>query len=559
MGKLSSRLAAFAVLSVVSFSVPAVARAQPLGNTLEALPPVPSVPISITNLLVRLEGRDEVGFANVDYRIHLIEHLRARGFNAVGAENLLFEKDESRRAAFRIGGIVRELQCVQMRGGTRCAVGVEWQVLDVARDAVAYAVLTRSAVYDIAKDDVNRIGSRLLIGSLDSLLVRPEFRTMLEKGAPQAADPTFASAAFARCAPSDKRMPEASERVLQATVLVRTSSGHGSGFFLTPDGLVLTAAHVLSGPTATLRLRDGTEVGAIAIRVAHQADVALLRPTQPLTAPACLAVSGNDAPTVGAELYAAGAPAREALAFTLTRGILSAVRDVSGQRVLQTDASVSPGNSGGPIVDAGANVVAITQWKLSGAAVEGVAFGTPTSRVLATLGLTPYQTTESSLHRAPPAEPAASTEVLRGTPDAPIVLDPDGDRRRAQAAAAALEIQRRTNAQKAAEAREEARDRKTSTYLDIAFYGGVTLGVGGTLAVLMTTVSAAGAGTTHRGFDTLRLVNTAGWAGLAVGTAGVVSYYVYRPPLDPAPTAPVRTGASLSFGPTGVRLDGVFE
>jgi hypothetical protein len=59
---------------------------------------IPNVAIGLSNIVVRLEGKDEIGLASGDFRIQLIERLRERGFTAVGAENLVFEKDESHRA-----------------------------------------------------------------------------------------------------------------------------------------------------------------------------------------------------------------------------------------------------------------------------------------------------------------------------------------------------------------------------------------------------------------------------------------------------------------------------
>ena len=49
--------------------------------------PIPKVPIGISNLVVRLDGRDDIGLASADFKIHLIERMRDRGFTAVGAEN----------------------------------------------------------------------------------------------------------------------------------------------------------------------------------------------------------------------------------------------------------------------------------------------------------------------------------------------------------------------------------------------------------------------------------------------------------------------------------------
>ena len=64
--------------------------------------------------------------------------------------------------------------------------------------------------------------------------------------------------------------------VLDATVIVQSGKGHGSGFFLNPSGLVLTAAHVLSSSEVSVKTRDGVAYRARPLRVSRKFDVALL-------------------------------------------------------------------------------------------------------------------------------------------------------------------------------------------------------------------------------------------------------------------------------------------
>lgn len=139
-------LCASMLLVIAGMAPSSFAAAPPSGD--RASVPIPKVPIGVSNLVVRLESQDSIGIVGADYKIRLLERLRERGFMAVGAENLVFEKDESRRAEFRLGGIVRELDCMPVRRGVvNCSLGVEWQLLDVARDAVVYKLLARSAVF----------------------------------------------------------------------------------------------------------------------------------------------------------------------------------------------------------------------------------------------------------------------------------------------------------------------------------------------------------------------------------------------------------------------------
>ena len=186
------------------------------------------------------------------------------------------------------------------------------------------------------------VGKALVVGALRSLTTRDRFRAALDAGHAAARDesPGYLTLAFRECPSPPVEMPDAAEDVLRATVLVRAGDSFGSGFLLSPDGLVLTAAHVVDAPSISVRRRDGSTHKASVLRVARNVDAAILRLSEPGTTP-CLAVE-REPQKVGTEVYAIGSPASEKLAFSLTRGIVSGVRNLDGTEFLQTDASVSP-------------------------------------------------------------------------------------------------------------------------------------------------------------------------------------------------------------------------
>jgi S1-C subfamily serine protease len=79
------------------------------------------------------------------------------------------------------------------------------------------------------------------------------------------------------------RLQEMAERVIPTTVAIRVGQAHGSGVIISPDGYVLTAAHVAIEPDleATVRLHDGTEVRALTLGVFRTVDAGLIRITTP--------------------------------------------------------------------------------------------------------------------------------------------------------------------------------------------------------------------------------------------------------------------------------------
>jgi S1-C subfamily serine protease len=176
------------------------------------------------------------------------------------------------------------------------------------------------------------------------------------------------------------------ERVGPAVVRVETGSkapearergGLGSGIVISPDGLVLTNSHVV-GSSRQIRLRDveGIVTDARVLGVDPDTDLALLRADG--ARDLRYASLGNSQSLRRGQLVVAiGNP----LGFesTVTAGVVSAlgrsIRSVSGRTiedVIQTDAALNPGNSGGPLVSSGAEVIGINTAIISGA--QGICF-----------------------------------------------------------------------------------------------------------------------------------------------------------------------------------------
>lgn len=154
--------------------------------------------------------------------------------------------------------------------------------------------------------------------------------------------------------------PEIIDDILAATVVIGGGAGHGSGFVVDPDGLILTNAHVV-GEADRVRVtrHDGSAVIGVVDRREPFRDVALVR------------IAGNSYPTlpirrtrarIGEPVYVVGAPMQEYLRNTVTQGIVSAHRPPTPSRpaMIQADASIQEGNSGGPLLDIHGNVIGIT-------------------------------------------------------------------------------------------------------------------------------------------------------------------------------------------------------
>jgi S1-C subfamily serine protease len=164
----------------------------------------------------------------------------------------------------------------------------------------------------------------------------------------------------------------------------------GTAVVLTPTGDVVTNEHLVHGEsTATLIAADGRRSVARVVRADPQADLAWLRidgavglPTARLAAPGTVRL-GDDVVAVGNALNLDGAP-------SITRGVVSALGRSTAtlNGVIQTDAAISSGSSGGALVDRTGAVVGITTEALVGdptVSVEDIAFAIPAERVAAVL------------------------------------------------------------------------------------------------------------------------------------------------------------------------------
>ena len=160
-------------------------------------------------------------------------------------------------------------------------------------------------------------------------------------------------------------------RTITAVVTVETRRGHGSGFFVAPDTL-LTNAHVVHDySTVVLRPSGGGPVFARVLTAARDVDLAVLRLDRAPERQVWLPLGSSSDVQLGAEVIAIGSPL--GLQNTVTRGIVSGIRTVKDVNVLQTDAAINPGSSGGPLIDRYGRVIGVTTLKLGGSA-EAIGF-----------------------------------------------------------------------------------------------------------------------------------------------------------------------------------------
>lgn len=154
----------------------------------------------------------------------------------------------------------------------------------------------------------------------------------------------------------------------------------GAGLLVSPDGLIVTNAHVVDNKgTLLVSLHDGTRAKGVMVHRHERSDLAIVRAaihTRQYFPLDDRLAQGYDA---GDEVLAIGHP--RGLHFTSTRGIVSEPsRRTPDGRFVQTDVAINPGNSGGPLLDAQGNLVGINTWLRTDS--HGLGFAIPGAQVL---------------------------------------------------------------------------------------------------------------------------------------------------------------------------------
>jgi len=164
----------------------------------------------------------------------------------------------------------------------------------------------------------------------------------------------------------------------------------GSGFFVNPQGLIITNNHVISGSAdVQVTLHDQTRYKAEILERDPANDLALIRIT-PKGKVNAFALGDSEKLQVGQKVLAIGNPF--GLDGTLTTGIISSmgrdIRDESGRTLegmVQTDAAINPGNSGGPLLDSAGSVIGVNTAIYGPGGNIGIGFAMPINRAKAML------------------------------------------------------------------------------------------------------------------------------------------------------------------------------
>jgi putative serine protease PepD len=188
--------------------------------------------------------------------------------------------------------------------------------------------------------------------------------------------------------PSDEPLADTAARLLPSVVQIEADGAMGSGFVAAEGGLILTASHVVGRAEAvTLRLHDDTTVAGTVVAVDKSIDTAIIRADAGATDLQPLVLGALADVQVGEMTIAIGSPF--GLSQTVTTGIVSAlgrtVPTPMGELhdLIQTDAAINSGNSGGPLIDAEGRAIGInTAIASASGGSDGIGFAVPVDQAV---------------------------------------------------------------------------------------------------------------------------------------------------------------------------------
>ncbi|NMM45051.1 trypsin-like peptidase domain-containing protein [Rhodospirillaceae bacterium KN72] len=313
--------------------------------------------------------------------------MSGRGFDLAGNPDQLFNVDDALgRADFQIGARIEEIRgnfCQEHHWydahpldsfSGEMYMRVRWAVYDVlARREVAsietegYAIHAdpeSTGIFDVFLDSFGSATEALASNPAFLESIRKQSAAVQEAAAKPLSDDVLV---INRVDLSTKPFRDVMPQRLESAVVIDLGNGHGSGFLISEDGYILTNRHVVGErDSVKVRFRNGLTIDGQVIRRHQRRDVALVKVPISGLAPMPLRL---EYPLPTDTVYAIGAPVMTDLQSTITKGAVSALRNdkISNDAtlpVIQADAAIHGGNSGGPLLDENGNVIGITMYTI---------------------------------------------------------------------------------------------------------------------------------------------------------------------------------------------------
>jgi len=354
--------------------------------------------LCIKNDDIKWRSGNKVQMSNEDLVDVFREELEANGWPVVGSTENLFDGYDVSGAEVLVAARISDIEanmCAlnagfgdwKMTGSMR--MDVEWQVYSPATRSLIGKIDTQgSSVIKQANDDAAwELMSDSFGLAVNNLLADSRFLDMVERSQGLAQTPKPGSGILINNGRKNyATLSAALDHAKQSVFTIRVAQAHGSGFAVGDGGYVLTNSHVVGeSKNVTVVTKGGVSINGRVVSASKERDVALIA-VDNIRFPS-LHIN-NFVPESGEQVYAVGSPLSEELSSSVTSGIVSGTRMTDGYEWIQSDTAISPGNSGGPLLDKRGSVVGIsTAGYQAGQSQVGLNLFIPIADALAFVGL----------------------------------------------------------------------------------------------------------------------------------------------------------------------------
>lgn len=323
-------------------------------------------------------SRATIGGIDDDFSQYFYETLTSRGYNVVGDPKRIFERDEElSRSKYLIAAEIRGMKANVCRiydfwtgssKGTENGevwMEVEWTVYSPLEKKTLLQVTTTGYQKSVEErnDGFRTIMFEAFASAAEGLGADKDFYNLVSgrQVKQHLTDLQVGDSELRIKAVENHITPFSSnpDRVTDSAVTVRTAYGHGSGFIVSKEGYILTNHHVVGeADEVAITFSNGFELLGKVIRSNETRDIALVKVDVNSARPMPIRTSPVK---ILEPVFPVGTPLYTDMQSTITRGIVSAVREDkdTGLTLIQADADVQPGNSGGALVDIKGNVVGV--------------------------------------------------------------------------------------------------------------------------------------------------------------------------------------------------------
>jgi S1-C subfamily serine protease len=276
----------------------------------------------------------------------------------------VFESAAKQAADFDVGASLRDMKmnlCKKsndLQGGAY--VEIKWEVFSPRAQKVAFELTTEGSFQNGTAENitVDDIIERAMAAAARNLLADPKFVEIMTGAGEEVAAATATEFSIKGGRALDGGVARNTTLLRAAVATIDSGFGTGSGFFISPDGHLLTNQHVVGDVKfVKVKLVTNRELVGEVLKADKTRDIALIKTEAIAVQP--LPIRSSEL-NIGEEVFAVGSPLGDTFNTSLTKGILSGYRTLNDLRYLQSDVAILPGSSGGPLLDGAGAVIGIT-------------------------------------------------------------------------------------------------------------------------------------------------------------------------------------------------------